>query len=80
MSQISAPGFNSRTLWHWAAAIAVAVLYCSALEAQPVANIGFKSVGRGAPLAVDREILTFRAAGRNPPGANSLSPTAGEGL
>ncbi len=52
MSKISAPGFNSPTLGHLSAAIAVAALLGGAVEAQPVANIGFKSVGRAAPLAV----------------------------
>src|SRR5512139_1670013 len=52
MSKISAPAFNSATLCRLAVAIAVATLLGGAVEAQPVANIGFKSVGRAAPLSV----------------------------
>src|SRR5690348_3173554 len=52
MSKIAAPGCKRPTLCRFAAAVAVAAALGGPSAAQPVADIGFKSVGRAAPLAV----------------------------
>jgi hypothetical protein len=52
MSTLHAPRRRCLTPSGFAAAAAVATLWLAAAQAQPVANIGFESVGRAAPLAV----------------------------
>ena len=52
MSRNSARTLPPPCVWPWAAAIVVVAVFGGTADAQPVANIGFKSVGRAAPLAV----------------------------